>query len=505
MRIYTLDSTLCEGVRGEGIFFSVDEKLLLAREIDEFGVDYLEAGWHAADRLDRRFFECARGAAFHHAKLVAAARLPAENTAHSRFFAALLESQAPAVSLYAGPGEPPAENARGAVRRLKEEGREVLFHAEDFFRHYYANHLAAMELLEAAKAGGADALVLCDSSGGMLPRQVAQVGHEVRRRFGGVLGIRAWNQADVAVANTLAAVELGFDLAGGVINGYGDACGAANLCSLLPNLELRLGHQTVGRDRLRELTRLAHMVAEIANLAVRPDQPFVGRQASAGAGHAVLRELSPEEERLAAELEAVGNHPRKVLLDSYARRHPEFRDAEDSLAQLEDLDQDLKAADGTLELLFHQTVNPHLRPFEVLDWEVSTRKPAGAAARSVAKVTVRAGDQVLSAREEGRGPVYALDACLRACLGKVYPEVLPLRLVDYKVRVLEPRKGVAAKVRVLIEWCDGGRDWVTVGVSEDVLEASWRALTDGVKLELLRQAARGDSAAFPSRDSSWAV
>jgi 2-isopropylmalate synthase len=505
MRIHTLDSTLCEGVRGEGVYFSVDEKLLLAREIDEFGVDYLEAGWPAEDRRDGRFFECARGAVFHHAKLAAAARLPAPGAAGNGLFAAVLASETPAVCLYAGAGQVAAEHARSAVRWLKEEGREVLFHAEDFFRHYYANHRAAVELLEAAKAGGADALVLCDSSGGMLPSQVSQVCHEVRRRFGGSLGVRAWNQADVAVANTLAAVELGFDLVGGVINGYGDACGAANLCSLLPNLELRLGHQTVGRERLRELTRLAHVVAEIANLAVRPDQPFVGRQAPAGAGYTVLRDLSPEEEGLAAELEAVGNHPRRALLNSYARRHPEFREAEDSLAQLEDLDQDLKAADGTLELLFHQTVNPHLRPFEVLDWEVSTRKPAGAPARSAAQVALRAGDQVLSAREEGRGPVYALDACLRACLGKVYPGVLPLRLVDYKVRVREPRKGAAAKVRVLIEWCGGEGAWVTAGVSENVLEASWRALTDGVKLALLRQAARGDAPAFPTRDSSWAV
>ncbi len=503
MQIHILDSTLCEGARNGSVSFSVDEKLMLTRELDTFGVDYIEAGQPALEPNDRRFFDCARELELRHARLTAFGCLASrDDDAGLRH---LLDARTPAVTLHVDTLDLPPGRVGDAVRRLKGEGCEVILNAGDFFRAYYHDHENAFHLLEAARSAGADILCLCDSSGAMLPHQVAEVCHEVRRRFTGILGIRTSNNADVAVANTLAAVDLGLTHVQGTINGYGERCGCANLCSLLPVLELKLGHLTGAHDHLQDMTRLAHVVAEFANLAVPPERPFVGHLAFAQAAGRRWRQLFPEAPGSVVSAEAVGNHPFVYRIDQYQFHDETLRGLEEQVALLDEEDYDVKAADGTLELLIHQTVNPELRPFEVIYWEVSTHKPPAAKVQTSASISVRAGESILSAKAEGDGPIHALDRCLRECLASLYPAIMEVRLTDYKVRVLEPRKGTAAKVRVLTEWSNGEHDWVTIGISENLLEASWRALADGIALEIWRAAERGQTTPTTVLDSSWAV
>ncbi|MFN0169001.1 MAG: alpha-isopropylmalate synthase regulatory domain-containing protein [Bryobacteraceae bacterium] len=503
MQIHILDSTLCEGTRNGTVSFSVDEKLILARELDRFGVDYIEAGWPALEPNDRRFFDCARQLELHHSILTAFGCLTGlDDEADLEL---LINAGTPAVTLHVDTLSIACRRVEEAVRRLKSYGREVILNAGDFFRAFYQCHESAFHVLEAARSAGAGVLCLCVTSGTTLPNQIAEVCHEVRRRFGGILGIRASNNADVAVANTLAAVELGFTHVQGTINGYGERCGCANLCSLLPNLELKLGHSTVGPQRLKDMTRLAHVVAEFANLAVPPERPYVGHLAFSRDPGRRWQRLFPEAPGSDVPAEAVGNHPFVYRIDQYQFHDEALRGMEEQIALLDEEDYDVKAADGTLELLIHQAVNPELRPFEVIYWEVSTHKPPAAKAQTSASVSVRAGDSILSAKAEGDGPIHALDQCLRECLASIYPAILEVRLTDYKVRVLEPRKGTAAKVRVLTEWSNGEHDWVTIGISENVLEASWRALADGIALEIWRAAERGQTTPATVTDSSWAV
>jgi len=408
------------------------------------------------------------------------------------------------------------------VKFLKDHGKEVVYDAEHFFDGYQANAAFALRTLEAAQKAGADVLVLCDTNGGTLTGRLAEIVADVRKRFDGVLGIHTHNDSDVAVANTLAAVEQGCTHVQGCMNGYGERCGNANLASIIANLELKLGHTTVGPEKLASLSTVARFIAELANLPLRGDQPFVGHSAFAHKGgvhvSAVLKDNSTYEHVVP---ELIGNRQRVLVSDLSGRSNVLYklkqhgladRLSEDSrrellerIKEMEYLGYELEAAEGTFELLVREALNPGMHFFDVEGYEVTTKSTGAVGSRSTATVNLRAQDGVHSATASGHGPVHALDVCLRKCLSALYPRISEVRLTDYKVRVLEPKKGSAARVRVLVEWSDHRKSWSTVGVSDNVIEASWSALVDAIRLELMRVTEQDESVERAVEDYCWGV
>jgi 2-isopropylmalate synthase len=544
MKVFTFDTTLRDGTQGESVSFSVDDKLLIAEKLDELGIDYIEGGWPGSNPKDKEFFERAKRLHLKHARLTAfgATRFTKNPVEKDANVAALLRAETPTISIFGKSwdfhvhralGISEEENLdliAGTVAYLKKNGREVVYDAEHFFDGFKANAPFALRTLEAAKTAGADVLCLCDTNGGTLPGQLAEIVHKVRSQFEGTLGIHCHNDSDVAVANTLMAVEAGATHVQGCINGYGERCGNANLVSILADLELKLGYETIGRDKLKMLGEAAKFIAELANVPLRRDQPFVGGSAFAHKGgvhvSAVIKDSAMYEH---TSPEAVGNRQRVLLSDLSGRGNISYKlkelglsaEALDETARRELLQRlkamehdgyDFEAAEGTFELLVRQALLPEFVPFDIVSYEVSTRLQGSAGGKlpgndetiTTASVTLRVNEHVHSHTAGGEGPVHALDICLRQCLASVYPEITAVSLTDYKVRVLGSRVGTESKVRVLVEWTDHQRSWTTVGVSNNVIDASWRALVDALRLELIRLQG-GDASGKTTRDYSWAV
>ncbi len=544
MKIFTFDTTLRDGTQGESVSFSADDKLLIAQKLDDLGIDYIEGGWPGSNPKDKQFFERAKKLRLKHARLTAfgATRFVKNSVENDSNIAALLGADTPVVSIFGKSwdfhvfralGVTEEENLdliSGTVAYLKKHGREVVYDAEHFFDGYKSNAAFALRTLEAAKSAGADVLCLCDTNGGTLPTQLMQVVQQVRSRFDGTIGIHCHNDSDVAVANTLLAVEAGANHVQGCINGYGERCGNANLVSILADLELKLHYETIGREKLNTLGEVAKFVAELANVPLRREQPFVGGSAFAHKGgvhvsavmkdSAMYEHVAPEE---------VGNRQRVLLSDLSGRGNVSYKLKElglsdkslddtarhellQRLKMMEHEGYDFEAAEGTFELLVRQSMLPEFVPFEVIGYEVATRLNGNASGKlrgndetvTTASVTLMVNGHPHSHTAGGEGPVHALDICLRQCLASVYPAITAVNLTDYKVRVLGSKVGTEAKVRVLVEWTDHRRSWGTVGVSNNVIDASWRALVDAMRLELIRLQS-GDEAGKTSRDYSWAV
>jgi len=532
MRIQTFDTTLRDGTQGEAVSFSVDDKLVIAQKLDELHIDYIEGGWPNSNPKDKEFFQRARDLKFKHARLTAfgSTRFSKNKVDQDPNVRALLDAETPAVSIFGKSWDLHVQRALGieekdnlaligeTVKHLKDHGREVIYDAEHFFDGYNANPDFALRTLEAAKQAGADILCLCDTNGGNLTHRIVEVVSEVRKRFDGILGIHTHNDCDVAVANTIAAVEAGCTHVQGCMNGYGERCGNANLVSIIANLELKLGHTTIGRENLQNLAVVARYIAEVANLPMRNDQPYVGHSAFAHKGgvhvSAVLKD-SATYEHIKPEL--VGNRQRVLLSDLSGRGNVIYKLKQHGLSERLDADarrlllerikhleyqgHELEAAEGSFELLVREALHPGWNPFEVVNYDVTSRMIGG----TTATVTLRIQDSVHTATATGQGPMNALDLCLRECLSTVYPKIKNVRLTDYKVRVLEPKKGTAAKVRVLVEWSDHRRSWATVGVSDNVIEASWRALLDAIRLELMRLTENDESIDKAVEDYCWGV
>jgi 2-isopropylmalate synthase len=535
MKISTFDTTLRDGTQGESISFSVDDKLIIAQKLDELGIDYIEGGWPGSNPKDQEFFKRATELTLHHSRLTAFGSTRfAKNPVHEdRNVRALVEAGTPVVAIFGKTWDLHVKRALGitedqnlvliseTVRYIKDHGKEVVYDAEHFFDGYIANPDYALRTLEAAHNAGADVLCLCDTNGGTVTPRLVEMVAEVRRRFDGVIGIHVHNDGDLAVANTLAAVEAGATHVQGCMNGYGERCGNANLASVIANLELKLQHTTIGSGKLAGLAGVCRFIAELANLPLRNDQPFVGKSAFAHKGgvhvSAVLKD-SATYEHIKPEL--VGNRQRVLVSDLSGRGNIIYKLKQHGLAdrleedtrrellerikQMEYEGYELEAAEGTFELLVREALRPGVHFFDVESYEVSTRA-AGGASVSTATVTVKAQDAIHSATESGHGPFDALHVCLRKCLSKLYPRIADVRLTDYKVRVLDSHKGTAANVRVLIEWSDHRRSWSTVGVSENVIEASWKALVDAIRLELMRLTEKDDTVEKVVEDYCWGV
>jgi 2-isopropylmalate synthase len=532
MRIQTFDTTLRDGTQGEAVSFSVEDKLVIAQKLDELNIDYIEGGWPNSNPKDKEFFQRARDLTLKHARLTAfgSTRFSKNKVEQDPNVRALLDAETPTISIFGKSWDLHVKRALGieenenlaliseTVKYLKDHGREVVYDAEHFFDGYNANPDFALRTIEAAKTAGADILCLCDTNGGNLTHRIIEIVSEVRKRFDGVLGIHTHNDCDVAVANTLAAVEAGCTHVQGCMNGYGERCGNANLVSIIANLELKLGHNTIGRENLQNMATVARFIAELANLPMRNDQPYVGHSAFAHKGgvhvSAVLKDSSTYEH---VKPELVGNRQRVLLSDLSGRGNVIYKLKQHGLAErldgearrqllervkhLEHQGHELEAAEGSFELLVREALHPGWNPFEVVNYDVTTRMIGG----TTATVTLRIQDSVHTATATGQGPMNALDLCLRQCLSAVYPNIQNVRLTDYKVRVLEPKKGTAAKVRVLVEWSDHRRSWATVGVSDNVIEASWNALVDAIRLELMRLTEQDENVDKAVEDYCWGV
>ncbi len=537
MRILTFDTTLRDGTQGENVSYSVDDKIAIAIKLDDLGIDYIEGGWPGSNPKDKEFFARAKGLKLRHARLTAfgatrLARNPVEKDASVN---ALVDSETPAVAIFGKSWDLHVHRALGitedenlklideTVAYLKKHGREVIYDAEHWFDGYKANPIYALKTLDAAFNAGADALVLCDTNGGTLPHQLAEIVAEVRKRYDKIIGIHCHNDSDVAVANTLAAVECGATHVQGCMNGYGERCGNANLASVIANLELKLGHTTIGPEKLQQLTQVCRYIAELANLPLANNQAYVGKSAFAHKGgvhvSAIMKDSSTYEHIAPT---ATGNRQRVLLSDLSGRGNIIYKLEErglgarlstdarrELLERIKDLEYegyDLEAAEGTFELLVREALHPGAHFFDVSNYEVATRSnPTGKSATTASVIIKMMDGATLSASAMGDGPVNSLDLSLRQCLSHRYPEIAQVRLTDYKVRVLDSKPGTAAKVRVFVEWSDFKRSWATVGVSENIIEASFKAMCDALRLELMRIHDSTEDLDAALKDYSWGV
>ncbi|HLK49149.1 MAG TPA: alpha-isopropylmalate synthase regulatory domain-containing protein [Bryobacteraceae bacterium] len=487
MKLSALDHTLGHDPERHELVFTADDRLAIARRLDRLGIDYIDAGCPAADRRAREFFERARQEChLQHASLVASVRMDAirESLARDTGIQAAVDAATPAIAIssccwHAGPIglQEYCRRIGETVRYFKSKGRTIIFRADDFFDGYCTDPSFALHMLEAAKGAGADVLCLCDSSGGTLPHVLREVCLEVRKRFDGVLGIRAHDDRELACANTLEAVEQGFTHIEGSLNAYGRHGKTANLCSIINNLEYKLGHTVIGPDNLEAMPGVARFIGD-AGLAVPRRQPMPDPEA-------LLRSV---DERLVSRLRA---RERLAVLDR--------------IRLLESMGYRLQAARGTLELLAHEALAPDHRPFEAERYEVTSHFALFGEAITTASVTIRVGDGIRSETEEGTGPVDALERALRQCLFAVYPAIADVRLKEYHAHTLEPAQGGAARIRLTIEWAESGERWITSGVSSDLIEAAWVALVDGFRLPLMRLEEHAAPMPRAVTDSSWAV
>jgi 2-isopropylmalate synthase len=515
VRLY--DTTLRDGAQGEGISFSLETKLRICERLAHFGAHYIEGGWPGANPKDTEFFAHARDLDLGGTVLVAfgstrRAGVPPEDDTNLR---AILAAGAPAVALVGKAWglhveevlrTTRAENllmVADSVALMKSHGVEVFFDAEHFFDGFKEDPDYALEVLQAAAEAGADWLVLCDTNGGTLPWEVEEIAATVRREFPAArLGIHAHNDGGLAVANTLAAVRGGAELVEVTVNGYGERCGNADLCAVVPDLQLKMGLEVVPQERLRELTALSHFVAELANMPHDPYQPYVGRSAFAHKGgiHVdALKKVPKSYQHVEPEL--VGNRSRVLVSELAGKANVEMKAAELGLdlppeearrvvravKDLEGKGFQFEGAEGSFELLLRRSRPDYDPPFELLDFLVLVEKRVGKEILAEATVKVRVGEEVMHTAAEGNGPVHALDRAIRKALLPFYPGLERVRLTDYKVRILNEGAGTEATVRVLILASDGEHSWATVGSSPNIIEASWQALADSLEYPLIRR------------------
>ncbi|WP_339321557.1 citramalate synthase [Paenibacillus sp. FSL W8-0194] len=517
--ISIFDTTLRDGTQGEGVSLSADDKLKIAKKLDELGVSYIEGGIPGSNSKDIEFFKRV-GQLGLNAKITAfgSTRRKDSIADQDANLNRIIESGAQAATLVGKSWDFHVHTALqttleenlamiyDSVAYLKRKGLEVIFDAEHFFDGYKNNPEYAVAVLKKAKEAGADWLVMCDTNGGTLPHEIGSIVAAFHASVPDAnLGIHTHNDCELAVANTLSAVQAGARQVQGTINGYGERCGNANLCSIIPNLQLKLGYECIGEERLKQLTNTARYVSEIANVNMPVNQPYVGNAAFAHKGgihvSAILRDSRTYEHIVP---EWVGNKQRVLVSDlagqsnivskaqdmglDFDPANEQSRKVIDKIKDLEHQGYTFEAADASLELLLREAGGEMKELFAFESFKMLVEKTAGQPVVSEAFVKLNvAGNNVYTAAE-GNGPVNALDNALRKALVQYFPAIKEMHLSDYKVRVLDEKDATAAKVRVLIESRDINNSWNTVGVSGNVIEASWEALVDSMRYALLGQA-----------------
>ena len=519
---YLYDTTLRDGTQGEGFQLSVLDKLRIAERLDAFGIDFIEGGWPGSNPKDVEFFREAKSLKLKHAKLAAFGSTRRANTpvGDDPQVALLLEAETPVVTIFGKSWElhvtevlrTTVEENRAMIRdtvaHLVKHGREVMYDAEHFFDGYKDSPEHALSTLEAAAEGGAACLVLCDTNGGTLPDEIVQICAAVRERLPDVpFGIHTHNDCELAVANAVAAVNAGATQVQGTINGYGERTGNCNLTSVIPILQLKLGMNVV--PRLEKLRDLSYFVDDVSNNPHFARAAFIGRTAFAHKGgmhvnavqklarsyeHIEPASVGNEQNILVSELSGQSN----ILIKAGELGLPLEKGSAEASAvlkrvkELENEGYSFEAAGGSLELLIRRELGNHARPFDLTEYHTSFRQYRDGhppVCEATVKLMVDGTPELTVA--EGRGVVNALDLALRKALLPFFPEISEVSLVDYKVRIIDSHDATAAKTRVLIVSTDGENNWGTVGVSENIIEASWLALVDGIDLFLQRRRVAG--------------
>ncbi|MBM3978683.1 MAG: citramalate synthase [Planctomycetes bacterium] len=514
-RVSIYDTTLRDGSQGEGVNFSLQDKLLLTRRLDEIGVDYIEGGYPLSNPKDAEYFRAVRELPLAHAAVVAfgMTRKKTGTAAGDTGLNALLAAETPVVTIVGKTWDFHVTNVLGAtldenvamiadsVAHCRAAGREVFYDAEHFFDGYRANPEYALRTLRAAADAGARVVILCDTNGGTMPERVAEVVARVKSELSCEVGIHCHNDCELAVANSLAAVRAGAAQVQGTMNGIGERCGNVDLVSVIANLALKYGREVLKPGSLARLTETSRYVYELANMNFRSGQPFVGQSAFAHKGgmhtHAVAKDPATYE-HIAPE--AVGNE-RRILVSElsghstiltkttkYAVSHDKALMTKilGAVQDLEHAGYEFEAAEASFDLLVKKAAGLYTPWFERAAYRVNIEAGADGAPTTEATVKLHVGGRVEHTVSEGDGPVNALDGALRKALVPNFPRLDEMQLVDYKVRVVNAKAGTAARVRVVIESRDGTDVWGTVGVSENVIEASWLALVDSIEYKLFK-------------------
>ncbi len=510
------DTTLRDGAQAEDVSFSAEDKVRVAQKLDELGVHYIEGGWPGANPKDIEFFRMIKTIPLKHASVIAfgSTRKASNSARKDPNLQALLAAETKTITLFGKTWSLHVTDALGislaknleligdSVAYLKSKGRRVFYDAEHFFDGYKTNPEYSLNTIRKAVEAGAERVILCDTNGGAMPWEIREICEVVRRECAVPLGIHAHNDCEMAVANSLIAIETGIVQVQGTINGIGERCGNANLCSIIPNLELKMRRPALN-DRLSHLKTVSGFVTEIANHMPNKHQPYVGDSAFAHKGgvhiHAVLKNAATYEHIDPA---LVGNRQR-VLVSDYAGRsglmekleaygitltkdHSKLQELVDTLKDHESQGYQFEGAEGSFELLMRKAMGTQKPSFQLLGYRVIVEKKQDMGAPlSEATVMVKVGTAIEHTAAVGAGPVNALDHALRKALEKFYPQLREVKLLDYKVRVLAANKGTESKVRVLIESGDHKDKWGTVGVSENIIEATWQALADSIEYKLL--------------------
>ncbi len=515
-KIDIYDTTLRDGSQREGVSFSVSDKLKIAEMLDEFGVSYIEGGWPGSNPKDIEFFRRAAKMDFKNARICAfsSTRRPGVAMEEDLNIRALVESGTDTVTIFGKSWDFHVRDAlkttlnenlamiKDTITYLKSLGREVFFDAEHFFDGYKANSEYALKTLEAAAEGGADVVVLCDTNGGLMPWEIPAILEAVKDRVKLSLGIHVHDDAGMATANSLLAVREGITQIHGTINGYGERCGNANLCTIIPNMQLKMGFQAVTSEQLSGLTKLSRFIAELANIAPADHQPYVGFNAFAHKGGIHVDAVSKKPETYEhADPNQVGNQ-RRILVSELAGRssitlkttqndlkldkdRPETASVLQRIKEMEHYGYQFEGAEGSFELLVLKMMKAYTPLFKLEGFRLIIEKREDGQLFSEATIKVRVGDKQVHTAAEGNGPVNALDNALRKALEGFYPALKKIKLTDFKVRVIDGVDGTGAQVRVLIQSSDDHKSWGTVGVSPNVIEASWIALVDSLEYGLL--------------------
>ena len=518
-KVTIYDTTLRDGTQGEGISLSVEDKLKIALRLDKIGVHYIEGGWPASNPKDMEFFTRIRECELEQAKIVAfgstckPGTLPEDDAS----IQSVLECGVKTVAIFGKSWDfhvthalntTLEENLRiitESVRYLKSKKLEVVYDAEHFFDGYKNNPEYTLKTILAAEAAGAELICLCDTNGGSLPMEIMDIVSYVSKQIKISLGIHAHNDGELAVANSIVAVQAGAVQVQGTINGYGERCGNTNLCSVVPNLVFKLGYECISKDKLVGLTELSRYVSELANLSPNPHSPYVGNSAFAHKGGIHVSALLKNSETYEhIQPEKVGNI-RRVLVSELSgmsniiykaeelnldidlnHTQPETRAVLEQIKDLEHRGFQFEGAEASFELLLRKGFKGYHEPFYLETLRLIMEKRENSSIYSEAIIKLRVGDEIVHTAAEGNGPVNALDNALRKALESFYPEIREMILADYKVRVLDGNLGTSSQVRVLIETHSKHDSWGTVGVSGNIIEASWQALVDSIAYGLLK-------------------
>ncbi|MCX7916838.1 MAG: citramalate synthase [bacterium] len=514
MKIEIYDTTLRDGSQGENVYFTLNDKIKIAEKLDEFGIDFIEGGWPGSNPKDIAFFKRIKNKKFKNSKIVAFGSTRRKNYSVEKdpFIKKLLESETEYITIFGKSWDLHVKDVlrisldenlkliEETIEFLVKNDRKVLFDAEHFFDGYKRNSEYALKTITIAENSGAERIVLCDTNGGSLPFEIEEIVKKIREKVKIPLGIHTHNDSSLAVANTISAVKSGAIHIQGTINGFGERCGNADLTSIIPILQIKMGHKCIPEENLIHLTELSRYIYEVANIVPPNNQPFVGLSAFAHKGgvhidavsknpltyeHIDPKIVGNERRILISELSGKSTILQKFKNYKLEERPEVIKKLLDLVGELENEGYQFEAAEGSFEIMVRKAIGKYKKLFDVEGFRVIVEK-RGNKVVSEATVKIKVGKQIEHTASEGHGPVNALDNALRKAIEKFYPEIKNMKLTDYKVRILKPEKATAAITRVVIESTDEKDTWGTIGVSENIIEASWQALLDSFEYKILK-------------------